>query len=461
MFESLSGGVGRGGPKHGRPMRRVRLPTIGFLAAASIAIAYPPALTAQLSGYMEMMPRMMTSAIFPGLPASREGSGTSWQPDSCPMLAWHLPAGAWTFMIHGGAYLRYTSQDAFRAGTRGGSRLDAPNWVMIMAQPPLGSRGGFSFRGMFSLDRLTEGGAGYPLLFQTGEAWKGRALVDRQHPHDFVSELSVSYGRSLGPDAGVFAYFGLPGEPALGPPSFMHRASSLGNPDAPLGHHQQDSTHITFGVLTGGAIYKGFKLDASAFTGREPDENRFAFDRPRFDSRSIRLSFNPSDQIALQVSRGFLHSPEALEPSVDVRRTTASVMVSRPMRSGTDWWTTTLVWGVNTSADRPAAHSFLADSEAGFGRVSVYARAEYVHRQAHDLGLEALGDRMLAVGALTAGAAWRVSSDRSLQLHAGAQASVYHVAGELAPVYGKRPISFEIYLRASPPRVSDMGAMRH
>jgi len=435
---------------------RFRLPTIGVLAVA--AAAFSPVLKAQHAGHMEMASMTMTSALFPGLLMSREGSGTSWQPDSSPVFAWYAPAGSWTLMIHGGAYLRYTSQDAGRAGTRGGNRLDAPNWVMIMAQPPHGEKGGFSFRGMFSLDRLTEGGSGYSLLFQSGESWKGEALVDRQHPHDLVSELSVSYGRSLGPDAGVFLYFGLPGEPALGPPAFMHRPSSLSNPDAPLGHHLQDSTHITFGVLTGGARYKGLKLDASVFTGREPDENRFGFDRPRFDSWSARLSLNPSDRVALQVSHGFLHSPEALEPDVDVRRTTASLMLSQPLRPGTDW-TTTLVWGVNSSADRPATHSFLADSEAAFGRASIYARVEYVQRQAHDLKLDELGKRVLPVGALTAGVAWRLASDRHFHLHAGAQASIYHVVDELVPAYGKRPFSFEVYLRISPPRDSGMASM--
>jgi len=341
---------------------------------------------------------------------------------------------------------------------RGGHKFDAPNWVMIMAQPPRGEKGGFTFRGMFSLDRITEGGSGYPLLFQTGESWNGEPLVDRQHPHDLFSELSVSYGRSLGPDAGVFLYFGLPGEPALGPPAFMHRPSSLSNPDAPLGHHLQDSTHITFGVLTGGVRYKQLKLDASVFTGREPDENRFDLDRPRFDSWSARLSLNPSDHIALQVSHGFLRSPEALEPDVDVRRTTASLMMSRPLRKGADW-ITTLVWGVNTVTDRPATHSLLADSEARFGRASVYARVEFVRRQAHDLELDEFGDRIFPVGALTAGAAWRLGEFRQFQLHAGAQAAIYHVADELAPVYGKRPFSLEVYLRLSPPRASGMGSM--
>lgn len=433
-----------------RPRARFRLPTICLLAAMT---AFSPSLKAQHAGHMGMAPMMtlMTSALFPGLPMSREGSGTSWQPDSSPVFAWHAPAGSWTLMIHGGAFIRYTSQDAGHAGTRGGNKFDAPNWIMIMAQPPRGEKGGFSFRGMFSLDRITEGGSGYPLLFQTGESWNGEALVDRQHPHDLFSELSVSYGRSLGPDAGVFVYFGFPGEPALGPPAFMHRPSSLSNPDAPLGHHLQDSTHITFGVLTGGARYRGLKFDTSVFTGREPDENRFDLDRPRFDSWSVRLSLNPSDHIAFQVSHGLIHSPEAIEPDVNVRRTTASMMINRPLSQGADW-TTTFVWGVNRPSERPATHSFLVDSEAAFGRASVYARIEYVQREAHDLKLDELGDRILPVGALTTGAAWRLGTGRHFKLQAGAQVAIYHIVGDLVPAYGKRPFSFEVYLRLSPPR---------
>ncbi|MHB8093488.1 MAG: hypothetical protein ACYDH0_00955 [Candidatus Aminicenantales bacterium] len=458
MNKRFVSGAGRGKSRNGRKEVRFRPPMIGLLAAA--VLAFSPMLTAQYAGPMEMMPLPMMSSLFPGLPMSREGSGTSWQPDSSPIYAWHLPAGKWTLMIHGGVFLRYTNQDAFRAGTRGASQLDAPNWIMIMAQPPRGEKGGFSFRGMFSFDRLTEGGGGYPLLFQTGETWKGMALVDRQHPHDLFSELSVSYGVSLGPNAGAFLYFGLPGEPALGPPAFMHRPSSLSIPDAPLGHHMQDSTHITFGVLTGGARYNGLKLDASVFTGREPDENRFNFDRPRFDSWSARLSFNPSARVALQVSHGFLHSIEAREPWVNVRRTTASLMLSRPLRAG-EAWVTTFVWGMNTSSDLPPTHSFLADSEAALGRLSVYARIEFVQRQAHDLKLEKLGDRVLPVGALTVGTAWRLGTRLDFQLQAGAQASIYSVVDELEPAYGKGPFSLEVYLRMSPPRASMMGSMRH
>lgn len=433
---------------------KLRLPFIGSLAVAGIVLS--PALPAQHGMHMEMP--SMTSALFPGLPMAREASGTSWQPDAAPVFAWHSSMGSWTLMVHGSAFLRYTNQDAGRAGTRGASMVDAPNWIMVMAQPPHGRKGGFSFRGMFSLDPLTVGGKGYPLLFQTGETWDGRPLVDRQHPHDLFSELSLSYGQSIGRNAGIFLYVGLPGEPALGPPAFMHRPSSLSNPDAPLGHHLQDSTHVTFGVLTAGATYKNIKVDASVFSGREPDENRFDFDRPRFDSWSLRLSFNPSARLAWQVSHGVLHSPEAVRPGEDIRRTTASLILSRPLRSGTDW-TTTLVWGMNESPREAATHSLLLDSEALFRRVSVYGRVEIVQRKAHDLELDALGDRLLPVVAMTAGAAWRMGPARGLQLHAGAQASAYLVPADAAAVYGQRPFSFEIFLRLSPPR-SSMTEMR-
>jgi hypothetical protein len=435
---------------------RHKRPAIAWFAL--VLGVFAPALFAQHAGHMEMP--VMTSALFPGLSMAREGSGTSWQPDVSPVFAWHVPVGSWTVMIHGCAFLRYTDQDAGRAGTRGGRRVDAPNWVMIMAHPPHGGKGGFSLRGMFSLDPLTEGGHGYPLLFQTGESWQGEALVDRQHPHDLFSELSLSYGRSVGQDAGVFLYFGFPGEPALGPPAFMHRSSSQSNPDAPLGHHLQDSTHITFGVLTGGVRYKSVKIDASIFTGREPDEDRFGFDRPRFDSGSVRLSFNPSDRLAMQVSHGFLRSPEANRSEANIGRTTASLIMSQPLPAEAVW-TTTLVWGMNASAREPATHSLLVDSEIFFKRASFYSRVEVVQRQAHDLKLDDLGDRILPIAALTAGATWKLRSGLDFQIHAGAQASLYHFSDVVAIEYGKGPFSFEIFFRLSPPRASLTEQMTH
>jgi hypothetical protein len=197
---------------------------------------------------------------------------------------------------------------------------------------------------MFSFDPFLVGNGGYPLLYQTGESYKGQKLVDKQHPHDLFAELSVAYTQRVAKDADISLSFGYPGEPALGPPVFMHRLSAINDPDAPLGHHYQDATHITFGVATLGFRIKNVKLEGSIFTGREPDEHRYDFDKMRFDSYSARLSYNPSKEWALQISDGWIHSPEEVEPGQNVNRFTASAIHTK-MLGKNSYVATTLVYG--------------------------------------------------------------------------------------------------------------------
>src|SRR5262249_8855710 len=148
----------------------------------------------------------------------------------------------------------------------------------------------------------------YPLLLASGETADGRThLVDRQHPHDLFMELSGSYAYPIGERGSVFVYVGLPGEPAVGPPAFMHRAPIMDSPEAPISHHWLDSTHIVFGVVTAGITSGAWKIDVSRFTGREPDANRFDIDRTRFDSTSARLSWNPLRRLSMQASWAHLH----------------------------------------------------------------------------------------------------------------------------------------------------------
>ena len=275
----------------------------------------------------------MHSTIDLADPMSREGSGTSWIPDSSPMYGRMFMFGENMLMLHGAIFPRYTNVST----RRGDDRIDAPNWFMAMFSHPLGDSAQFGSRLMMSLDPLTEGGRGYPLLFQTGEAWNGEPLHDRQHPHDLFDELSFSLSQKFEHDLSAYIYFGYPGEPALGPPAFMHRPSAMDDPDAPIGHHWQDSTHITFGVATLGAQWRNVKLEGSIFTGREPDEDRYDFDRPRFDSYSGRLSWNPTRNLALQVSYGYIKSPEELHPETKIHRTTASAIYNLPLGHDTNW----------------------------------------------------------------------------------------------------------------------------
>ena len=203
-----------------------------------------------ISMAMEEMPPMSHSFSL-NLPMSRNGSGTGWLPDSTPMYGYMIHSKRWMFMMHGNIFIRYNTQDVFNKGLRGDDKFDAVNWFMGMGQRGIGKNGLFRFSAMMSLDGLF-GGNGYPLLFQTGESWQGKPLVDRQHPHDLFSELSLGYTHAINNNVDLFIYAGYPGEPALGSVAFMHRVSSLYNPDAPLSHHWNDGTHITFGVLTGG-----------------------------------------------------------------------------------------------------------------------------------------------------------------------------------------------------------------
>lgn len=398
--------------------------------------------------------RHMPHAFSRNLPMTRNSSGTGWFPDDSPMYGYMMHRGQWNMMIHGSIFPRYIAQDIFRSGTRGDSKFGAPNWFMLMANREVSKKGLFNFNLMMSLDPITEGGAGYPLLYQSGETFEGRPLVDRQHPHDLFDEISLAYTHAVSKDIDVTAYAGYPGEPALGPPAFMHRVSAENNADAPLSHHWQDPTHITFGVATLGVRYGNFKLEGSSFTGREPDENRYDLDKPRFDSYSLRLLFNPSDHWTLQVSNGFIKSPEAVEPDIDIRRTSASVIYTRQFDQN-DYVSHAAVWGVN-STEESNSHSLLFESNYQSGLYAVYGRYEYVQKSAHELvigGGHEHPEPVYNVNAFTLGANRIIMEKFRTQLRFGFQGTFYRSDERLIDLYGKYPVGASVYLRLNPARM--------
>ncbi len=394
----------------------------------------------------------MTHFLSRSLPMSRNGSGTGWNPDNAPMYMYMKHGGPWMFMFHGNVFARYNHQDITGKGSRGGDGWDAPNMIMAMAQRNAGAKGLFHASLMLSADALITGQRGYPLLFQSGETAHGVPLVDRQHPHDLFSELSLSYAHSFSRDLDAYVYAGYPGEPALGATTFMHRASGMDMPDAPISHHWVDATHITFGVATAGLRYGKFKLEGSSFTGREPGENRYNFDKPRFDSRSARLWFNPAAAWSMQVSHGFLKSPEELHPGEDVYRTTASVSYSRKGR-GERFFNATALWGMNKTKGHHAEHAALAEAAWRRQRLVVYGRYEWVQKSAEELQLENLPgghDALYPVNMLTLGAGYDLMHDTPVRVSLGAQGSVYKAADALNALYGDMPLSAQVYLRFYP-----------
>ncbi len=376
---------------------------------------------------------------------AREASGTSWQPDATPMDMLHTRSGDWSLMLHGFANLVVDRQ----SGPRGDRKTFSETMLMAAASRPLGA-GALSLRSMVSLDP-TMGKSGYPLLLQAGESADGTTtLVDRQHPHDAVMELSTSYSLPIAPGTSAFVYAGLPGEPALGPPTFMHRASGMRNPEAPITHHWFDSTHIAFGVVTAGVAAGAWKAEGSWFNGREPDERRWNIETRRFDSWSARIGWNPSPAWSLQTSYGDLKSPEALEPDTSVRRLTASAMHQGRV-AGRDW-ATTLAWSRNDKR-APGGRSvlpgvLLESSLAASEKDTVFARYERVAK-----------DELFDHHDPRHGVAWRVAklslgyvrdvvSTGPLRWGIGGVVALLQVPATLEPSYGRRPVSAMLFVQA-------------
>jgi len=386
------------------------------------------------------------------LPMGRMGSGTSWQPASTQMNMLHKQAGDWLVMFHYNATIGVNGQ----GGPRGVTKFEAANWFMPEAIRRVG-KGTLDLRGMLSFEPFTFPRGGSPLLFQTGETYKGQPLIDRQHPHDFVMELSANYTLPLGEKGTWFTYFGYPGEPALGPVAFMHRPSAGLNPSAPLSHHLQDSSHISFGVLTTGFTYRWFKLEGSVFNGREPDENRYNFEAHPWNSRSARLSFAPNSNWSMQVSHGFLRDPEALEPG-DVRRTTASISYNRRFTRGT--WATSLIWGrnhENHDGEIFNLNGYVAESSVRFAeRNSVYTRLELVDKNQllRDVDRLLLGitdhHPSFRIGAYTFGGSRDLWSSQRLIASVGADVTFYSKPAILEPIYGNHPTSYRIFINLRP-----------
>jgi hypothetical protein len=332
------------------------------------------------------------------LEAARNGSGTAWQPENTPHAALHVQAAGWELMFHALLFGGYDRQ----TGARGDQQAMGVGWIMGMARRRV-EHGELGLRIMLSPEPWTVRNGGYPLLLQTGETYQGQPLHDRQHPHDLFMELGALYNHELGPGWVLQLYVAPSGEPALGPIAFPHRASAMADPLATLGHHWQDSTHISFGVVTAGVVTRHAKLEGSWFNGREPDETRTNLDLHAPDSYAVRLSVAPSPGVSAQVSYGFLREPEALHPGQHVHRVTASAMVHRPLLAE-GHLAALFGFGLNREGDH-ATPSLLAEANLELDLANVlFGRAELVRKTGHDLVLApTLDDTAFTVGALSAG----------------------------------------------------------
>lgn len=383
-------------------------------------------------------------------------SGTSIEPkttsESDPMVV--KTRGSWTFMFHANAFLVDTQQ----SGPRGHDKLFSTNWLMPMLMHQSG-RNTITFRTMLSLEPATVTDRRYPELFQKGEIAYGLPIIDGQHPHELFMELAGRYEFKLSDRSQIFVYGGPVGEPALGPTAYPHRSSASENPVATLGHHEQDSTHISNSVITLGFTGGPLQLEASTFHGREPGENRWNIDKGKPDSFASRLTIGLNKNLSGQFSIGRINSREALEPNLDTLRTTASIHYNRQFSFG--HISSSLIWGRNKDLDHDRSrifNSYALESTVKFlKRNWAWTRIENVDR-----------DRTLLVGETRAALnveedpigrvqAYTFGYERDLPIRIsalnvglGVQATAYGVPLPLKAVYGNRPAGLSVFLRLRP-----------
>lgn len=418
----------------------------------------------------------MTMTMPLGLPQSCMGSGTSWLPDASPLRDVPFMPGQWMLSLQGKAYLQYVNQST----RRGDTQLAITDWEMLMAMRSVG-QGQLRFNLMTTIEPLTLGGNGYPLLFQTGGTYQHAFLHDRQHPHNAMMELSAAFEHPIANAASISVYAAAVGEPAAGPVASMHRPSAENDPLAPIGHHWQDASHQSFGVITLGVNTRTLKLEGSIFNPREPDEHHLFMDYrdARLDAYSTRLLWAPTSHIVASSWYAFLNSHERLDPTARMHRYGASVLTqSRGVRSGD--WSSTFVWAMNLHHHSGASHaiihggpgasphhhasSLLAETNLGIGkRTSVFARIESVRKNGEELGFLG-GDltELYDIRSYVLGASRTIGNIASTQLALGARGSVNAVPKTLFATYGtRRPAGFAVYAQLRAFKKNGVGEHQH
>ena len=356
-----------------------------------------------------------------------------------------MPVEGWNLRLDAQAFLNFNIQER---RFRDFHVVESQNWFMTGATRRVG-RGRLDLNGMLSFEPWTVRELGSPQVFQTGETYGGAALVDYQHPHDFVMEATA---RLEWPFASRWQFHlegGPVGAPAIGPPVFMHRASAEVNPTAPLGHHNLDATHVTHGVVTAGVTRGPFSIEASAFHGREPDEDRVSIEFGPIDSYAGRVWFRRGGWEA-QISAAHLKQPDRTEFS-DHNLFTASVSYS----------------GMLAGRPLAATAAFGFTDEPGTGRRTPAGLLEGIWRPSPQHALYTRGELLVkdvltrggfhppgfthphllsTIGALTVGYERRIAATRVGHFGVGADFTGYYRDVNLFDGYGD-PFSAHIFLR--------------
>lgn len=355
------------------------------------------------------------------------------QHDAAPDT-WQWSIDATVFGGYNYQYRKFTDFDEF----------ESQNWLMTTVSRSFGAASHVRVDAMFSLEPFTLRDIGSPQVFQTGETFRGAPLIDYQHPHDLIMNLGAEYSRAVGAVTVVLQGYAV-GPAPIGPPVFMHRPSAAENLQAPLSHHYLDATHITPGVVAIGVERSGFKLEAGAFHGREPDEDRLDLDTAALDSFGARLSWadGPWD---IQISAADLKTPETNSP-YDATKLTASVSYFKGDANRSIAWMA--AFGQNREVFGNL-EAYLIEGTRRSGKNAIFMRAETVAKDILDAGFHPINvahtHRPSLVSALTLGYVRDVASKAWGTFGVGADITGYSVPHNLKESYGS-PASFHFFVR--------------
>jgi hypothetical protein len=262
-----------------------------------------------------------------------------------------------------------------------------------------------------------------------------------------VSEIAATYSYPLSRRSSLFGYMGMPGDPALGPPpSYLRRFSEIIEPQTQMPVESLDSPGAISQVFTVGYVWRNLKVESSAFSSRDPEKRPVQTDSLKLDSRSSRLSFNPSPNWALQISRGYLSNLDQLMPYGEVRRTTVSATYNRAFSNAN--WQTTFAWGHNARRDRESTNGYLLESTFKVAnRHAFFSRLEQVGSDDLLRTNESISRQAFKMNKLSIGYFHEVRGGGPVNFDVGGLISRYRVPSAMTASYGNEPTTYLVFVR--------------
>ena len=352
-------------------------------------------------------------------------------------------------MVHGNGFLTLIAEEGL---LKGRSEIAAPN--MFMADLGTTSGGGhyFNLDVMLTAELWTIPKNGYPELYQIGENQAdGTPFIDAQHPHSsplMGLTLSDTIALADGDKSHLKLFIAPRGESTDGPIAFMHRATGMFNPDAPLGHHiGQDVGHVSSSVIGESLKLGGFHLEASLFHGLEPNPTQVDLPLGSPDSCGFRLIQEFSPDFTLMASYAFVNNPEPGIPNAE--RYSASLYSRASF--GDEWaFRNTLIYGLVTHIDNASLlSSVLEEFLIGDSKTHFFGRVEVLQRTPNQLGITGLPDpdKGRWMTAISLGYSHQLASWDGWELNCGAMATNDQSPPEFADAYAGNPLTYKFFFQ--------------